>query len=211
MKILVWLVSLVPAMMLTSDLFAQDEPNALIGSQLYRSYCFVCHGPDGKSRGPVAEKLNYEPADLTSERYQTKDVKDLAAVIGGYRRMDGSDMPNWSVVLSEADLLDIAAYTSVITRGDLRTRGDTRRGRVIFKRACAACHGSSGTGRGLLAHVIGISMIDFTKTAAMQEMSDEELVDIIRDGKGVYMPSWQESITDNEIVDVASYVRLLAR
>ena len=54
-------------------------------------------------------------------------------------------------------------------------------------------------------------MIDFTKTAAMQEMSDEELVDIIRDGKGVYMPSWQESITDNEIVDVASYVRLLAR
>jgi len=211
MKAWIWLISLIFMMMLATDTYAQEEPNPLIGSHLYRSYCLVCHGVDGKSRGPLAENLNLDPADLSSEQYQTKDLEDLAVLIGGYRRIEESNMPNWDIVLSQAELLDIAAYISKITMADLRFRGDTRRGRVVYKRACTACHGKRGTGRGVLAHLFGISMMDFTTSENVKQMSDEELMNTIRDGKGDYMPSWKGFLNDDEIADVASYLRLLSR
>jgi mono/diheme cytochrome c family protein len=151
MKPLVWLVSVCAAMMLATDTYAQDEPNALIGSHLYRSYCLVCHGVDGKGAGPIAKNLNLEPADLSSEQYRTRKVEDLAAIIGDYRGRAGAGMPNWGAVLY------------------------------------------------------------FTKSENMKKMTDEDLLKIIREGEGDYMPSWKGSLSDNEIADVASYVRMLAR
>jgi cbb3-type cytochrome c oxidase subunit III len=198
-------------MMLTTGTFAQDVPNPFLGNHLYRSYCLVCHGVDGKSAGPLARKLGFEPTDLSSETYQAKTVAELAAIIAGYQRPGESNMPSWGIALSQTELLNIAAYISEITRTDLRFKGDTRRGRVIFKSACVACHGKDGTGRGVLAHLIQIAMIDFTRSENMKDMSDEELVNLIREGKGDYMPSWKGTLSDDEITDVASYIRLLAR
>ncbi len=211
MKPLIWFVSLFSAMTLSFETYAQDQPNPLLGSHLYRSYCLVCHGSDGKSAGPLARKLGFEPADLSSEPYQAKTTAELATIIAGYQRPGDSNMPSWGMALSQTELLNIAAYISEITRKDLRFKGDTRRGRVIFKRACVACHGKNGTGRGVLAHLIHISMIDFTISENMKSMSDEDLVKLIREGKGDYMPSWKGTLSDGEITDVASYVRLLAR
>ena len=54
-------------------------------------------------------------------------------------------------------------------------------------------------------------MMDFTQSENMKKISDDDLLDLIREGKGDYMPSWKGILSDNEIVDVASYVRLLAR
>ena len=211
MKLLIWLISLFSVTMLSFDTYAQDRPNPLLGSHLYRSYCLVCHGIGGKSVGPLAKKLGFEPADLSSKTYQAKTVAELAAIITGYQRSGDSNMPSWGMALSEAELLDIAVYISEITRKDLRFKGDTRRGRVIFKRACVACHGKDGTGRGILAHLIQIAMTDFTMSENMKGMSDEELVNLISEGKGDYMPSWKGTLSDDEITDVAAYVRLLAR
>jgi cbb3-type cytochrome c oxidase subunit III len=211
MKPIVWLAPLFSAVLLTTGTYAQDEPNPLIGSHLYRSYCLVCHGVNGERAGPIAGNLNLDPADLSSKRYQSMKVENLATMIGGYRRREESSMPNWSMVLSRTDLLDLAAYITNITLKDLRFRGDTRRGRAIFKRACAACHGTIGEGKGLLAHLIRISMMDFTKSENMKKLSDEDLIMIVRDGSGDYMPSWKGILSDSEIADVASYVRMLAR
>jgi cbb3-type cytochrome c oxidase subunit III len=211
MKPLIWLVSLLSAMMLVTNTYAQDEPNPLKGVHLYRSYCLVCHGADGKSTGPVARKLNLKPADLSSEQYQTKKVEDLVVLIAGYRKTEETKMPNWGMVLSDEDLLDIAAYVSHMTEKDLRFTGDTRRGRIIFKTACVSCHGKAGRGKGVLAYLFRIPMTDFTESEKMKNIDDGELINIIREGKGPYMAPWKETLTDEEITDVASYVRMLAR
>ena len=211
MKILIWLLSACWVIVPATETRAEDAPNALIGSHLYRSYCFVCHGVDGKNPGPVANNLGLTPSDLSSRQYQTGNLQDLAAVISGYRDQKGSGMPNWGMVLTETDLLNIAAYVSNISRTDLQFVGDTRRGRAIFKRACVACHGKIGTGEGLLAHLFGISMMDVTQSENMKQISDEDLLNMIRDGKGDYMPSWKGTLSDTEIADVAAYVRMLAR
>jgi mono/diheme cytochrome c family protein len=210
-RILGWLALACWAIALATDTRAEEDPNALRGSHLYRSYCLVCHGVDGKNPGPVARNLELAPANLSSQPYQTQNVRELAALISGYRDQKGSGMPNWGMVLTETDLLDIAAYISNISRKDLRFIGDTRRGRAIFKRACVACHGKIGTGEGLLAHLFGISMMDFTLSESMKQISDEDLLTMIRDGKGDYMPSWKGTLSDSEIADVGAYVRMLAR
>jgi len=171
----------------------------------------VCHEIDGKGIGPLAERLNLKPSDLSSEQYQMKKVKDLATIVAGYKRKKGSNMPSWGKVLPKTDLYDIAAYISKLTQEDLRFRGDTRRGRALFKGACVACHGQLGTGKGILAQLINLHIIDFTHSGKMKKISDEVLINTIREGKGAFMPSWKDTFGEKEIIDVASYVRTLAR
>jgi mono/diheme cytochrome c family protein len=57
---------------------AQDQPkteikhvpikqtSAASGVEMYKSYCAVCHGVDGKGNGPAAEALKTPPTDLTT-------------------------------------------------------------------------------------------------------------------------------------------------
>lgn len=210
MKVSLSVLSFFSLIALSSSSIAQDL-NPLIGVQLYRSYCLVCHGKDGNSQGPVAERHNLSPADLTASKYQTMSASELTELIGAYRMGDAAKMPNWGLLLPKADLLDIASYISLLTSEDIRFTGDARRGRVAYKKACIACHGQFGRGEGLLAHLLQIPMMDFTNTREMKQMSDNELIEIIRKGKGDSMPSWKGFLSDGEIIDIAAYVRLLSR
>ena len=211
MKALIGLVPLLASMTLAIHANAQDRPNPLIGSHLYRAYCLVCHGKNGKGQGPLARKLNLRPADLSSGKYQSENVEVLAEVIGRYRKAADSRMPNWGLVLPQADVRNVAAYVKRLTRPDLKFRGNTRRGRIIFKNACAACHEKNGRGGGLLAQLIEIDMLDFTRSERMRARSDKQLVETIKEGKGDFMPPWEGTLNEDEIIDVAAYVRLLAK
>jgi cbb3-type cytochrome c oxidase subunit III len=181
------------------------------GRRLYRSYCLVCHGIEGNSTGPLADTLELEPADLSAAKYQRKKASELAVIIAGYRRTKESQMPRWGTVFPMTDLQNIAAYITLLTKDDLSLKGDRRRGRAIFKGACVACHGKFGRGKGILAQLINIPMIDFTDSKKMAQISDEELLSAIREGKGAFMASWKDTFNEAEIIDVASHVRSLAR
>jgi mono/diheme cytochrome c family protein len=39
--------------------------DSIQGPALYRAYCTVCHGMDGKGGGPMAKSLKVAPPDLT--------------------------------------------------------------------------------------------------------------------------------------------------
>jgi len=36
------------------------------GEEMYKTYCAVCHGQDGKGKGPAADALKVPPTDLTT-------------------------------------------------------------------------------------------------------------------------------------------------
>jgi mono/diheme cytochrome c family protein len=74
------------------------------GTDTYKSYCAVCHGPQAKGNGPAATALKKVPADLTTiaKRNGGKfSASDVEAVIIGQQVLSshGSrDMPIWGPI-----------------------------------------------------------------------------------------------------------------
>ena len=190
---------------------AAEEADPYIGKHLYRSYCLLCHGPSGEGGGVLAKKLGLTPPNLASDKYQKKNVEELAAIISGYGRKDGSSMPKWNEALPESNIRHIAAYLSRIKTTSLRFTGNIERGRLIFGTTCVACHGPKGRGDGVLARLINAPMKDFTRPDTLSTYGDTALLAVISSGKGNFMPPWKGTLNDDEITDVGAYLRSLAR
>lgn len=76
------------------------------GKDMYKSYCAVCHGTDGKGGGPAASAMKTPPTDLTGlaknngGKYPAAHV---AAVIKGQATTPShgsQDMPIWGPLFS---------------------------------------------------------------------------------------------------------------
>jgi mono/diheme cytochrome c family protein len=75
--------------------------SAASGQDMYKTYCAVCHGTDGKGSGPAASALKVPPPDLTvlTEKNGGKypDMK-VAAILRGDNVLaahGSKDMPVW--------------------------------------------------------------------------------------------------------------------
>jgi mono/diheme cytochrome c family protein len=76
LKNVLWVVAVLA--MFSISLFAQNETQPVIkhvpvtatsptsGQEMYKTYCAVCHGEDGKGNGPAATALKATPTDLTT-------------------------------------------------------------------------------------------------------------------------------------------------
>ncbi|MBZ5598841.1 MAG: cytochrome c [Acidobacteriia bacterium] len=108
---LIWIVGALIVFALT--LGAQEQPKTTIkhvpikatsaasGQEMYKTYCAVCHGTDGKGGGPAAEALKTPPTDLTmlsknnGGHYPSMKV---AATLRGEANLPAhgsKDMPVW--------------------------------------------------------------------------------------------------------------------
>ena len=70
------------------------------GTEMYKAYCAVCHGMDGKGRGPAADALKMPPPDLTTlvqrngGKYPFDHVR--SAIEGDLRLpVHAKEMPLW--------------------------------------------------------------------------------------------------------------------
>ena len=80
---------------------AVKQTSPASGVEMYKSYCAVCHGIDGKGNGPAASALKVPPPDLTTlaprngGKYPSLRV---AAIIRGEEPLAAhgtKDMPIW--------------------------------------------------------------------------------------------------------------------
>lgn len=88
-------------------------------------------------------------------------------------------------------------------------------GRAVFEAHCAVCHGPTGKGDGPGASVIRQKMLDLGDAAAMRQVNDRFLFDIIKKGSSQFgrsnaMPAWGMKFSDEEIRAVVAYIRSLA-
>jgi mono/diheme cytochrome c family protein len=83
--------------------------NPSSGKQMYKDYCAVCHGADGKGGGPAADALKTAPPDLTTmaKQYGEKSVAlkvEAALQFGAKTKAHGtSEMPVWGPLFSATD------------------------------------------------------------------------------------------------------------
>jgi mono/diheme cytochrome c family protein len=76
------------------------------GKEMYKSYCAVCHGIDGKGNGPAAPAMKAQPTDLTllAQKNGGKyPAAHVASVIRGQAALPShgsEDMPVWGRLFS---------------------------------------------------------------------------------------------------------------
>jgi len=83
-------------------------------------------------------------------------------------------------------------------------------GKKKFGQDCAMCHGKEGAGDGDLAEDMHLKLADFRDAAALKDMTDGDIYNIINNGKGKMMGE-EGRLKPDEIWDVINFVRSLAK
>lgn len=83
------------------------------------------------------------------------------------------------------------------------------RGRELFVRNCALCHGEAADGRGERRSALSTPAADFTSRSWRERATPRSTFVAIREGvRGTAMPAWRQ-FTDDEVWSLVAY--LLAR
>ena len=82
-------------------------------------------------------------------------------------------------------------------------------GKKYYGYDCAMCHGDNGDGRGEVAMDEKLKLKDYRDPASLLGMSDEQLFNIIKDGKG-QMPPEGGRLKPNELWNLVNYIRSFA-
>lgn len=119
----------------------------------------------------------------------------------------------YALALSGA--LALSARTAPPEPAGFKLNGDAKRGREVYLKRCALCHGEKGDGRGKVGAASEPRPTDFTAPGLLAERSDWEIYAVVRDGGpaiglSTKMFGWKKLIPDQEVRDVSAYVRSLA-
>jgi len=214
-----------------------DSPR---GKAVYDAHCTECHGSSGQGDGPAAAYLTPRPLDFTSGKYKIRSTETgslptdddlIRSVADG---LNGSAMPGWRGVISDADIRDVVGYIKTLTPRFTNERpqpiavgteiaaspeGVVRGQRVYEKLQCAACHGRDGRGAGAIATEFWDDWKQPLRAADLTEpwtfhggSAPRDVYLRFRAGmSGTPMPSFVGTATDAEMWDLANYVLSLGR
>lgn len=96
-----------------------------------------------------------------------------------------------------------------------RIEGEAARGEPIYRKYCAACHGDTGKGDGPAGKRLRPPPYDLSNPIRMNGVTDWEIFTAIKEGgqavgKSFFMTAWKGILNDQDIHDVAAFVRTLA-
>lgn len=118
----------------------------------------------------------------------------------------------WIISLCAAVMVSLL----VPVLGSAQSKGDANAGKAKYESLCAGCHGKTGKGDGPAAASLNPKPQDHSDGKVMNSLSDQYLMDIIKNGgagvkKSPLMPAWGKTLKDQEISDVTVYIRSLAK
>jgi cbb3-type cytochrome c oxidase subunit III len=186
------------------------------GKKLYLTYCFTCHGKEGKGDGYAASYQPVKPRDLTNDTYMSTrtDQQLFSGISGGSSTFHGPMvMPAWWQSLTEQQLWDLLAYVRTLHRTP--PAGDASRGAALYADYCGACHGKTGKGDGPIAMAYKPQPHDLTDRAHLSKRNDHDLYNVISQGGGAVdrattMPGWGSVLAPQQIWDLVAYIRQLS-
>lgn len=198
MKNLLTLLTLVSIAALGS---AQAAGDAAAG-KAKSATCAACHGPDGNSVAPNFPKI--------AGQHENYLVKQLTEYKSGDRV--NATMNGLAGILSEQDILDLAAYfSSQEVKIGTAAQDKVELGETIYRAgnaasgvsACAACHGPTG---------VGNPMANFPSLHGQHAMYTAGQLKMFRAGErandaGAMMRGVAGKMTDAEIEAVAQYIQ----
>ena len=201
-------------MLLSSNALA-DYSKSFEGYRIFKTNCFICHGTDGSGNGPLASKLSVTPADLTSKgKMGQRSDRDLFRIIEGSMAHGqvSNDMPKWRFTLPQTQINSLITYIRYLQTSKYTVSGNPQKGTQVYDDNCTICHGSDGKGKGTVTKFYDMEPADHTNTDSMNKISNVKMYYLISDGAtgAKLMPGWKDTLSDKEIKDVISYIRLLS-
>ncbi len=93
--------------------------------------------------------------------------------------------------------------------------GDPGKGKDIYAKSCAACHGPEGKGDGAAASAMNPKPTNLADKASMSKLDDAAMTKVIAKGgaatgKSPLMPAFGQ-LKDQEVKDIVAYIRSLAK
>ena len=122
----------------------------------------------------------------------------------------------WAVLMLAVSLIGSGIHyagllKSAFARNPVpRTADSIARGRQLFQKQCAVCHGELGHGDGVAAASLVTRPEDLGKIAGPPIFPDGVVVYRIANGKNA-MPAFKETLSDMQLWDLLNFIRSLAR
>ncbi len=91
-----------------------------------------------------------------------------------------------------------------------------RKGKLLYDKYCAVCHGLEGKGDGFNAYNLDPKPKDFNDADYLESITDAWLVEVITQGgrgvkRSVLMPAYENTLTREASEDIVKYLRFLAK
>jgi mono/diheme cytochrome c family protein len=212
---------------------AQQAPP---GGALYQKMCSQCHGEKGDGLGVAAPRLMPRPRDFTAGKFKVRHTPsgalptddDLRTIIR--EGMPYTSMPAWNQ-LSDAQINELVAAVKsfspdfadpqkkaapiAIPEAPAFSPESAKKGKEVYARiGCPACHGELGRGDGPSAPGLtddwghSIRPADLTKRWTYRGgPTREDIYRTFTTGmNGTPMPSFAESLTDQERWQLVDYI-----
>jgi len=194
-----------------------ERGNDANGEKLYLSYCFTCHGKEGKGDGYAARYQPAKPRDLTNAPYMSTrtDEQLFNAISLGSAAFHGPlVMPAWWQSLTEQQRWDLVAYVRTLHRKP--SAGDPSRGAALYADYCWTCHGKMGKGDGPIAVAYKPRPRTLTDRTYLSKRTDYHLYNVISQGgpavgRSATMPGWDSVLSPQEMWDLVAYIRQLSK
>jgi cytochrome c len=92
------------------------------------------------------------------------------------------------------------------------TAASQEKAKKLYAMDCALCHGDNGNGKTDIATSMNITLADWTDPKTFAPMSDQQIFDVIRKGKGEKMPAEDTGrAKDADIWNLVIYIRAFSK
>lgn len=169
-------------------------PDLSAGELIFTEKCAPCHGATGGGDGPQAGDLPNPPVAFTDPEVAQKGIPEEWFRVVTEGRFDRF-MPGFTS-LNDRERWDVVGYA--LSLGLPQQSVDA--GRIVYQENCAGCHGDLGRGDGRLP--------DLTSSEFQSSRSRLAVYGAVTNGVGE-MPSYTDTLTDEERWEVAAFVRSL--
>jgi cytochrome c5 len=102
--------------------------------------------------------------------------------------------------------------SSQAAAGGKKASGESMaKAKKVYDMDCALCHGATGDGKSDLAKDMSLTLLDWTDPKSLAGQSDQNLIDVIRKGKGKMPPEDAARATNDEVKNMVLYIRKFAK
>lgn len=200
---------------------------------LFQKYCSICHGENGNGKTRVVRSMNPQPRDFTlpeaanelsRERminsvthgrpgtamvaHNRKLTTEEIASIVDYIRTAFMRAPETSKPAATASLATTSSATTSAAVPVIAHTEQNKRGKDLFKKNCASCHGDKGNTAIWARSGLNPAPRDFTSPQAKAELTRERMIHSVTNGRpGTAMVAFTTRLSKDEVEAVVSYIR----